>query len=186
MADQQPNGSDDKAEAELAAMSTMRKALASLDEDSRQRVMDWVSDYYGYSGRRKPAPPAPPRPNPPGNGDPDGGGDQPQQYPDFAALYHAANPQTDWERAMVGGYWFQVVPTKPDFGSREVNKALNNLGHKVANITNALTAAINQRPQPVIQVGKAGKAQQANKRYRITDEGIRRVQRMLATGNAEE
>jgi hypothetical protein len=180
--DEQPNGSVDKADAELAAMSAIRKALADLEDDSRQRVLDWVSDFYGYSGRRR-TPPAdqgsragqitPPVPNG------DGGQGNEQQFPDFAALHHAANPTTDAERALVGGYWFQVAQGNADFGSREVNKALNNLGFRVGNITSALTTVMSQRPQPVIQVGKAGKAQQANKRYRVTDEGIRRVRQML-------
>src|SRR5947209_2056356 len=101
MADEQPDGSVDKADAELAAMSAIRKALADLEDDSRQRVLDWVSDYYGYAGRRKPAPPPPPGPTPPsGNADGDGGGGggSGDQFSDFAGLYHAANPATDAER----------------------------------------------------------------------------------------
>ncbi len=105
------------------------------------------------------------------------------QFADLAALYHAANPRTEAERALVGGYWFQVFKAGPDFGSGEVNKELTQLGFRVTNITRALTELISLRPALVIQIRKSSKAQQAHKRYRVTDQGARRVQQMVATGN---
>lgn len=63
--------------------------------------------------------------------------------------------------------------------SRLLNGKLKPLGHNIPNITDALTSNINKRPQRVILLGKSGGAQQANKTYKVTTEGMVYVQGML-------
>jgi hypothetical protein len=186
LADDQ-NGSIDKAEAELAAMSAIRKALADLEDDSRDRVFDWVLNFYGRSSSREqrqsprqPTLPQQRQSSEPERADADTGNDQ---FADFAAFYHAANPATEAERALVGGYWFQVLQKKSDFEAAEVNKALNNLGFRIGNIAARLTDLMALRPAPVIQTGKSSSVKQAHKQYRLTDHGSRRVRQMIASGN---
>jgi hypothetical protein len=86
---------------------------------------------------------------------------------------------------LVVGYWFQVHQGMKDFDSQRVNAELKNMGHGVGNITEAFTRLIDRRPQFVIQTRKSGTARQARKLYRVTNEGIKRVQSMLG-GQHEE
>jgi Tfp pilus assembly protein PilX len=102
------------------------------------------------------------------------------EYEDVAALYTAAAPRTEPERALVVGYWFQVHQGMKDFDSQRVNAELKNMGHGVGNITEAFSRLIGRKPQYVIQTRKSGTARQARKLYRVTNEGIKRVKAMLA------
>jgi hypothetical protein len=101
-------------------------------------------------------------------------------YEDLADLYNAANPTSDVQRALVAGYWFQVVEGNTTFASQTLNTALKDLGHGLSNITKALTALQQQRPALASQVKKAGKSRQARKVYKLTRAGITEVERMLA------
>ena len=74
-----------------------------------------------------------------------------------------------WERA-------RLRALMPDVTSKQ----LKDLGHSVSNITRAFDSMMSQRPRLVIQVRKSGKTKQARKRYRVSREGIKRVQSMLA------
>ena len=179
----------DVAEAEFEAMATIRRLVANLKPESRERVLAWAVDYFAID-RRRGLPAAPPTNEPkasflPPEGDKKQAGRAGAlaHLADLADLYNAAEPRTEAERALVGGFWFQVIKGGPDFGSAEVNKELTQLGFRVTNITRALTELIDLRPALVIQVRKSSKAQQAHKRYRVTDQGTRRIQQMVATGN---
>jgi len=66
---------------------------------------------------------------------------------------------------------------------REINSELNHLGHGVGNITNAISSLINRKPSLMIQTRKAGKTKQAQKRYKITHEGMKQVKEMIAKEN---
>ena len=71
-----------------------------------------------------------------------------------------------------------------DFDSFTINKELKHLGYAASNITSALTQLIVRKPQLAIQTHKSGSSQQARKRYRLTNEGLRSVERMLDEGSA--
>jgi len=103
-----------------------------------------------------------------------------------ADLFAAAAAQTDADRALVVGYWLQIITSQPDFDSFTVNRDLKNLGHGVANITSAFDTLIERKPQHVIQTRKSGSAKQARKRYKLTEEGKKAVQRMVAGTGDEE
>jgi len=102
------------------------------------------------------------------------------RYPSFAELLDAANPGTGAEKALVGGYWFQVCQSAEDFAAADVNKALGNVVGPLSNVTVALDALRSAKPARVIQIGKSGKAQQARKKYKLTIAGIRVVEDMIS------
>jgi Tfp pilus assembly protein PilX len=106
-------------------------------------------------------------------------------FSDFASLFAAADPATDPEKALVGAFWQQVCQGSAEWDSFSVNKQLKHLGHGVGNITDALTNLIGRRPQLVIQTRKSGKEKQARKLYKLTAEGVKRVNEM-ASGTAGE
>lgn len=151
--------------AELDAMSKVFGILEPLDEKARMRVLAWVSDHLNVRGT--------------------GGAEQPEAerraegWKTFAELFEAAQPNTNGERALVGGYWLQVCKGLEDFDSASVNKELQNLGHPVVNITDAFDQLRSRKPALAIQVRKSGKSQQARKKYKLTQAGIKKVEDKL-------
>ncbi|HUT75711.1 MAG TPA: hypothetical protein VM221_12860 [Armatimonadota bacterium] len=155
------------AESELAAMKTVHGALSELDEGARTRVLRWAAevcrvDLQNESVVRSAA-------------------EEPCSVRDMADLYHAVNPETDAERALVAAYWHQVEQEQEQdgFDALSVNKTLKNLGHRVRNITDALGSLMERRPALVIQVRKRGTTKQGRKRYRLSQAGITAVRERL-------
>ncbi len=89
----------------------------------------------------------------------------------FAELFNAIDPQTAADKALVAGYWLQVCSGAESFDGQSANKELNHLGHRVTNITNALTALNSLRPALAIQLKKSGTSRQARKTYKVTTAG---------------
>jgi len=164
------------ADPELEAMTTVAGALDSIKADDKMvaRVLRWARERYTGTSEPEVATPR----GKVATADPG-------EYEDVATLYSAAAPRTEPERALVVGYWFQVQQGMKDFDSQRVNSELKNMGHGVGNITEAFSRLIERKPQYVIQTRKSGTARQARKLYRVTNEGIKRVQAMLG-GQHEE
>ena len=161
-------------------MSAVVDALNTLDaEDARARVIDWAAKRYGVKlqpARRSAA-----------AGAPDTGEDGEPPAPElkhFSDLLDATqSPSTDADRALVGGYWFQVVQGRETFTGFQVNNELKNAGHGIGNITDALTTLQRRSPAQVRQTMKSGRTRQARKTYKLTVAGVRAVQAMMgATG----
>lgn len=173
---------------ELNVMMEVSTSLNKLDGDTDavRRVIQWVRSRY-LPDELEPAPAvtasAPPiatssasapaiSPEP----QPTNAGRSFQSLPD---LYSAVSPGSDAERALVVGYWFQVVEGDSDLDGFQINRELRHLGHGISNITTALSSLIGRRPQLVLQTRKSGSTRQARKRYRLTDAGIKVVQQMI-------
>src|SRR5258708_11014245 len=177
---------------EVAAIGKVKDAVLPHDPAVRQRVLHWAADRFEVILPKGKAAPA-------GNGGADEEDDQegeqdgeqsetetPGAFAEVASLYDAANPATEADKALVVGYWFQVVQGNADFTGFSVNKELSNLGHGVKNITVALGSMIDSTPRLVIQTHKAGKSKQARKKYKVTGEGIKRLKQMLAGNGGQE
>ena len=82
------------------------------------------------------------------------------------------------EKALVAAYWMQFFENAPSFPAQPLNDLLKDLGHRVGNITEALTALKNERPALILQLKKSGTSRQARKIYKLTQEGARRVAAM--------
>jgi hypothetical protein len=165
---------------ELEAMGAIKAALEPLDEQVRERVIRWARDRYGIS--RSPsvregavAPRSETLPE----------GKGMSTYTDVAAIYDAANPKTDAEKVMVVGYWFQVLRGEGELDSFTLNSELKNLGHPIGNVTRAVSMLSSTAPRYVMQTKKSGATKQARKKFRLTVEGIRRVEQMLGGGERD-
>lgn len=166
---------------EIEAMSAIAKALGTLEKDAVVRVLHWASERYGV------APSMPTHHTTVERAQ--SANAVPQQkvngtvevavYSDFHELFDAANPSTSVEKALVAGYWFQVLKGQEDLDSQQLNKELKNLGHPSTNITRDLDSLINKTPRHVMQIRKDGSTRQARKKYKLTREGIKAVDRML-------
>lgn len=190
MADPAPAATDTlyASDPEVAAIARVNEALSGLDPAVQQRVLKWAADKFNVvlsqtRGQRSRSESGQPL----RNGESEGGvAGEVGTFADFASLYDAANPPTDAEKALVAGYWLQVVQGKPDWDGFSANKALRNLGHAASNITVALSQLIDRSPRLVIQTHKAGKTRQARKKYKVTGEGIKRVRQLLSNAPSQE
>lgn len=170
--------------AEIEAMGVIAGAFAKLGVGSRARVLDWAYRFYlqsGLSAREGAA--SSPRNIPEAQAATSSAS---AEIADIATLFARTNPGTEGEKALVAGYYFQRVQGLEDFDSFTLNSELKHLGHGVTNITRALGSLIAVKPQLVMQTRKEGKSKQARKRYKLTHEGQKRVERMLHDqGNLE-
>lgn len=160
---------------ELEALTSIQKTLEGVDEEPRKRILGYLVNRYGTAEavQRRGAL----------------GRDvveEDLEFVDVADLYHAAHPQTEAEKALVVGYWFQVHEKQGDFGGQVVNTTLKNLGEGVSNITTAMSALADRTPALAMQVKKKGTTKQARKQYRLTKPGVEAVERMVAGNRLNE
>jgi hypothetical protein len=159
-------------DAEINAMSEISSALSKLEQDAIRRVLKWAADKFQLTNMEHGK----------AIGDTEVEERGGKEFEDFASVYDVANPENSLERALVAGYWFQVAQGQNDFDGQTVNSELKHMGHPVANITRTFDRLMQEKPRLAMQVRKSGKSKQARKRYKLTTEGIRNVERMLAGG----
>jgi hypothetical protein len=158
---------------ELDAMAKIAALLEPLEGAARSRVLGWVISALSVEDvkRSQTSPTA----------KHEASQDPLQRFGTFAELFHAAGPNTEKEKALVAAYWIQQSSGVDQFASQQINSELKHIGYGVANITDALTQLMADKPNLVIQLTKSGSTQQARKTYKITDAGLRRVAEILAT-----
>src|SRR5882672_1636023 len=152
---------------EINAMKQIAAVLGPLDEPARGRVLQWATSRFRTKASAAAAASAA-----------ENSRGEAQRFEAFAELFAAADPSTEREKALVAAYWEQVCQGQTSFASQTLNDRLKDLGHGVGNITDALSALKDERPALVLQLKKSGTAKQARKTYKLTIEGIRRVQAM--------
>lgn len=158
---------------ELKAMTDIEAALNDLSENERSRVMQWAAARFGAgpAGHTVVAKPAAPAGRP-----------SDDQFSSVGELYDAAGPVSDASRVLVVAYWLQYHQGATDVESQAINTELKHMGHGIGNITRAFSALKSQKPALVIQTRKEGTTQQARKRFKVTGEGQKAVEKMLARG----
>lgn len=161
---------------EIEAMGTIANALDPLPSDSVQRVLGWAIEAFSEKGSpsaTKTGAEAVSMAN-------DGKGEielEEWRPNDVAELYSAVDPNTDAEKALLATYWLMVEEGETDVDSQSINSLLKHLGYGVGNITRAFSSLINTRPQLVIQTRKTGKTKQARKRYKLTEQGKKEIEK---------
>ena len=168
--------------AEIEAMRAVAEALAGMEPEAIGRILTWAASAFS-------AKVAPVR----ASVEPEQMQDQEvvapatsleRNFDSLAELFEVTNPTTEAERVLVGSYWSQMCNGEDDVDSYSVNMELKHLGHGIGNITRAFGKLIDQRPALMMQVRKSGSSQQARKRYRVTNEGLKQVKRMFTEGSA--
>jgi hypothetical protein len=170
---------------EIEAMTAVAAALRDLEEDAQGRVLRWAAERYGVT-LGLPVPRSSLNGTPESTATLDDISDEEisaesPKFEHFAELYHAANPKTDVDRALVAGYWFQAIQEQPSFQAAQLNLELKHLGHALKNVTDALDSNQSKKPARIIQLRKSGSARQARKTYKLTHEGLVYVQGMIAS-----
>lgn len=163
---------------EITAMKTVAEALSGLDAEATTRVLRWAADRFKVVVKQAVSSKAAHGEDSMAGSD-DNGKLVTQQFKDLADLYATASPNTEADRALVAGYWFQFCSGQEDFGGLEVNSALRNLGHGVSNVTSAFDKLKAQKPALVMQLKKSGSSKQARKKYKLTTAGKSAVEQLL-------
>ena len=169
----------EEAAKEFSAIKAIHDALKPLEEEARARVLTYITSLLGINvkvaGGRGAA----------GAADDADVEEEAEAvkgaptYSSFAELYAAASPNSNGEKALVAGYWLQVCQGAENFTAAEANKELTHLGHKVANITDAIDSVKNQQPMLILQLKKSGSSRQARKLYKVSHEGVKHVKGMI-------
>ena len=159
---------------EFETMKALEEAVLALEDEKRPRVLQWFWSRFAEQlggqkgGLTRSAPAIASLSDNP----------QDREYETFADLFDAANPTVERDKALVAAYWVQVCLNQQSFPSQQLNAELKDLGHGVGNITEALTQLKEEKPALVLQLKKSGLTKQARKTYKLTQEGIKRVQTM--------
>jgi hypothetical protein len=162
---------------ELKVMQTILEAMEGVkEEEARARIMDYVQRKLGVSSSGR-LPPLTPKA---AAASANIRTEDPTVFEHFADLFDAARPDTDMEKALVAGYWVQFCGEASEFGSQVLNNELKQLGYPIGNITRALDALTSARPNLVQQMRKDGTTKQARKTFRLTTEGKKKVEQMIA------
>lgn len=164
---------------EIAAMGSIDEALTALEPNEQKRVLRWAVDKFG-AGEVASVTAARVGASSTAAGTKVGS----DEYERISDLMDAASPTTTADHVLVASYWFQVLQGQEDFTSQAVNSELKDLGQESKNITDSFNTLMKRKPPTVRQVQKTGSTRQARKKYRLTEPGIRSVQRMLR-GDAE-
>lgn len=166
-------------DAELDAMSTVKGALEDLEPKARERVVGWAIKRFdiavGDAGKNRSA-----QESIVGEGgDGEVGDGEGSQYNFFAELYDAAGPTSEKDKVLVAGYWHQKIQGAATFQAYALNKELKDLGHGVGHISEKFDALIKDKPSLVLQLKKSGNSAQAKKTYKLTNEGVKRVEALI-------
>jgi hypothetical protein len=159
---------------EIEAISQISKALEHLDHDAVRRVLKWaIERYQPRTSSVGPSIDVPSISTEPSRS-------PSRTFLDLPELFDAAAAETGLDKVMVVAYWHQVIKEREDWDSLSINNDLKHLGHPSSNITRDLDSLMNRAPKLVMQTRKQGTTQQARKLYKLTREGIRAVDSMLA------
>jgi hypothetical protein len=174
----------EEAAKEFSAIKTVHDALEPLDEEARTRVLTYITSLLGIDARvttrREALGDAETTEEAAAEAAADDAAKDAPTFSTFAELYAAAGPKNNGERALVVGYWLQVCQGAENFTAASANKELTHLGHKVANITDAIDSMKNQKPMLILQLKKSGNSRQARKLYKVSHEGVKRVEGMIS------
>lgn len=169
-------------EPELKAMKTVYDALNELDEDAKRRVIDWVIGKFALGRSKQKA-------------DRGAIGIQPvsgtgetslASFSSVADLFAMTSPKNESDKVLVVASYLQEAKNLSELTGREVNKELTHLGHGVKNITAAINSLKNKKPALMIQTHKGGKSQQAQKKYKVTTEGLAAARKMISSMEPDE
>ena len=168
----------DELDPEIAAMGRIAGALGALEPEAVRRVLKWAIERFQLRATSETAVSGTGAPvTAPASGS--------RTFLNLADLFDSAHSETGLDKVLVVAYWFQVVQGQDDWDSFAVNNELKHLGHPSTNITRDFDSLMNRQPRLVLQVRKDGTTRQARKRFKLTREGIRAVEKMMgAAGNA--
>ena len=108
--------------AEVTAMKEVAEAVGDLDADATARVLRWAVDRFNVAVTGSARGKASGSSSVSAAGESvseNGNGSGAQRFSELAELHATAAPESDADKALVAGYWFQFCEGKPEFGAQE-------------------------------------------------------------------
>lgn len=102
-----------------------------------------------------------------------------KSFETLADAFAKASPKADSEKVLVVAAYLQEKEGRVELTSRDINKQLKHLGYNVSNITYEINKLKKLEPSMMHQTRKEGTTKQANKKYKVTVEGISKVNDMV-------
>jgi hypothetical protein len=164
---------------ELTAMVQVEQALIDLSEEERGRVLSWAGSRFGVNiaavkvDRQKATDSIEHEKDHEAR-------EAPSETGSLAEFYDLASPASDGEKALTVGYWIQFKEGVTELEAQRINSELKHLGHGIGNVTRALDWLKAQKPALMIQKRKEGTTKQARKKFVVTNEGKKHVEKMIA------
>lgn len=162
---------------ELKAMNDVYLAVKDLDNEAIARILFWLQKKFNLNV---------PKTSSTKNNLETEGSAEITSFESVADFFAKASPKTNPEKILVVASYRQVVEGKKELTSRMINDELKNLGHGIPWITGAIDLLIDKKPALMIQIRKAGKTKQAQKKFKVTNEGINTVKEMLLEKKEEK
>ena len=181
------NLGDEMADKELVAMSKISNALKGLDESEKERVLQWaVSKHIISSSVKSMVSFQDPRKVQISNAaklslasdNENSDVIEINSFKDLPTFFDALSPKTDADKALVTSYWFQKHESQSDINSQDVNTQLKHLGYGIGNVTRAFDNLKSEKL--VIQIKKDGTSKQARKKFKLTHQGMKKVEEMIS------
>jgi hypothetical protein len=151
-------------EAEIRAIVIIAKAIRPLSLKSRTRALGWFlpagSLDSGEAGRPK----------------------EEAKFEDLPALFEAARPKTDVDRALAACYYHNVIRSEADVDARTVLNDLRQMGHNLHNLYTDLRE-LNVKTPSLVMITSRPHAR--HKRYRITSAGSKHIRELMVRQGAE-
>ena len=161
-------------EPEIKALNDIYTIINGLDHEARRRVLHWINERFSSEVTKKMAVQ--------GIKNQEGSSVSSFEIKSFKSIvdiFSKARPKNDAEKVLIVASCLQENKPGEELTAREINMRLNHLGHSVRNITSTIGTLIKKRPQLMIQTRKEGKTRQAQKRYKVTAEGLAEASRMI-------
>jgi hypothetical protein len=165
---------------ELKAMDSVYRVLKELEPSAQERVLNWVIGSLGIIFQTK----ASPAKSIMTEVRTDISSVCLDEFETISDLLAATSPKSDSEKVLVVGSFLQTKMGKRELASFEINSELKHMGHRVSNVTQAISSLMARKPQLMIQTRKDGKSQQARKSYKVTSEGLKVISQMLTPHDA--
>ena len=166
-------------EPELKAMNDVYNVLNNLEDEAKQRVIQWVASKFALT--------APIKNLIDSKQELDDGkiiSDKDlSSFESVADVFADAKVKTEPDKVLVVGAYLQKKKDVSELTSREINRELKHLGHGVKNITVTINSLMKKKPQLMIQTWKDGKSKQAQKKYKVTTEGFSAATKMITAGD---
>lgn len=166
---------------ELGAMVAIEGALAPLEPEVQARVLRWACERFSVVAAAKL-----------GLAQAKSAGvvaveqaASNSEASTLAEFYDSASPKTDADKVLVAAYWFQFREGQQEIEARRINTELKHLGYGVGNITRAFENLKATKPALIVQTRKDGSTRQAQKKFKVTNEGRKAVERMASGGAGE-
>lgn len=169
---------------ETNAIIQIAEALSCLEATAIHRVLDYVNSRYRASSSNGDARITRSETIDPGDTDssprPSSAPLQPKLRENFVTFYLANRPSTREGKVLLAAYYLRSIACREDFDSYTLNQLLKEVYSESNNITRDLSRL---EDDELVAQDKLGDSPQARKLYRLTKNGVERVEGQIGRVN---